>query len=608
MTAKVKKMINFLQKAWRILFIEYRIPWTVKEYLIRLQRGISNRIIIAMAGRAISRRPSIGINYKDNVILQKKPYIKIPKIIHQTWKTNKVPDFLEFCCNSWKAINPEWQYKLWTHNEMEKWIKENYPQLYSIYINYPHAVQRADMFRWLVLYKMGGLYVDLDFECIRPLNYFFSHYVKHGDFIIGLEPSAHAKYFHKINRVICNAFIAAIPNHPMCANIISELEKRSSGDPKTIVYSTGPLVSTHCINDNDKDIDIIDSKILYPIVDIMQPALPIIDRFRDAWRLRKKAFFYETCAVHYWWHCYHPANPNILESLKNLQMNKAFFKNLLKKLGVGKFIKWLEELIMKLKINLPYLILAVTRKPAINIQGAFAMIREKKPFALARYCDGAYFLMAKIVVHVKPDHWVIPSGGETRLGKALLETLRNPLDGLYYGLPIRYSYECTPDRIKGFLLFYRKNTKQKKKYIASTTIFVNINYQVFLESLRTVNPEVVLFANENTNIKDFPWKVKEYYPISTNCVKFFEEHGADLVADVRKLAKKYSNTLFVVCAGPMGDIIVYEGWKENNTNSYVDFGSAFDEFLFGKKTRPYQDPNNFYSTLKEQEFYAEPLL
>ena len=64
------------------------------------------------------------------------------------------------------------------------------------------------------------------------------------------------------------------------------------------------------------------------------------------------------------------------------------------------------------------------------------------------------------------------------------------------------------------------------------------------------------------------------------------------------MAKKYNNTLFVVCAGPVGDMIVYEGWKENNTNSYIDFGSAFDEFLFGKKTREYQDPGNFYYDLK----------
>lgn len=276
---------------------------------------ISNRIVVAIAGTAISKTASTEMSCKETLVLQKKPYIKIPKIIHQTWKTSKVPDFLEFCCNSWKIMNPEWQYKLWTHDEMEKWTKENYPRLYGIYMNYPYAIQRADMFRWLVLHKVGGLYVDLDFECIRPLDCFFFHYVKHGDFIIGLAPSSHAKYFHNIDRLINNAFIAAIPNHPMCENIINELEKRSRTDSKDILYTTGPLVSTYCINANDRGIDIIDPRVLYPIVDIMNPELPMVDRLSDAWRLREKKFFYETCAVHYWWHCFHP-NPNILEGLK----------------------------------------------------------------------------------------------------------------------------------------------------------------------------------------------------------------------------------------------------------------------------------------------------
>lgn len=272
-------------------------------------------------------------------------------------------------------------------------------------------------------------------------------------------------------------------------------------------------------------------------------------------------------------------------------------------------MRWFNEIIIRLNVNTPYFLFAIVRTPAIRVRDVFSMIRAKKPFALARYCDGEYFLMAKkaMVIYPDMDNWAIPSR-ETKLGKALLETIHNPLDGLYYALPLFYSYESDVVKSRRILFFYRMHVKQKKRYITSTTIFVNANYKVFLTELKNMNKEVVLFANEHANIDGFPWKVKEYYPISTNCVKFFEEHGDDFIKDIRRLAKKYNDTLFVACAGPLGNIISYEGWKENNANTYIDFGSAFDEFLFGRKTRPYHDPNNFYSTIEDGKFNAKPLI
>jgi len=81
-------------------------------------------------------------------------------------------------------------------------------------------------------------------------------------------------------------------------------------------------------------LDILDSKIIYPVVDVMQRALPKEDKLRDTQRLKKKEFYYETCAVHYWWHSHAPS-PHILGSFKNLQPggNSRFtWQRLLRKL------------------------------------------------------------------------------------------------------------------------------------------------------------------------------------------------------------------------------------------------------------------------------------
>lgn len=39
----------------------------------------------------------------------------------------------------------------------------------DVYNSYPYAVQRWDMIRYLILYEYGGIYADLDYECIDAL-------------------------------------------------------------------------------------------------------------------------------------------------------------------------------------------------------------------------------------------------------------------------------------------------------------------------------------------------------------------------------------------------------------------------------------------------------
>ena len=49
------------------------------------------------------------------------------KYIHQTWKTEKVPQHLEVYVKEWKDKNPDYIYKFYTDEDIEIFIKEKYP-------------------------------------------------------------------------------------------------------------------------------------------------------------------------------------------------------------------------------------------------------------------------------------------------------------------------------------------------------------------------------------------------------------------------------------------------------------------------------------------------
>lgn len=94
----------------------------------------------------------------------------IPRIIHQTWKDENIPDKWAQSPVEWKRHHPDWTYMLWTDVNIREYIEKNHPHLLSLHDSFPHNIQRADMIRYLILYDMGGVYCDLDLYPLGPID------------------------------------------------------------------------------------------------------------------------------------------------------------------------------------------------------------------------------------------------------------------------------------------------------------------------------------------------------------------------------------------------------------------------------------------------------
>lgn len=98
--------------------------------------------------------------------------MQIPKIIHQIWsdKQYPLPDYLKGLSETWKEHHPEWKYILWDEKDIANFVQKNYPQYWDFYLSLPYDIQRWDAVRYLILYKYGGLYVDIDMEALSPID------------------------------------------------------------------------------------------------------------------------------------------------------------------------------------------------------------------------------------------------------------------------------------------------------------------------------------------------------------------------------------------------------------------------------------------------------
>ena len=58
---------------------------------------------------------------------------KIPKIIWQTMKTNKVPIFMKRYSDSWIELNPEYEYKFYDDADIIEFIEIHFPSFLEGY-------------------------------------------------------------------------------------------------------------------------------------------------------------------------------------------------------------------------------------------------------------------------------------------------------------------------------------------------------------------------------------------------------------------------------------------------------------------------------------------
>jgi len=170
---------------------------------------------------------------------------KIPKVIHQVWseKYKPLPKFFHILAETWKEKHPDWEYIHWNESDMNTFIQKEFPHLCDFYYALPFDIQRWDTIRFLILYKMGGMYADFDYECLENIEPLLANRTC----CIGLEPETHCAMYN-IPRVLNAAFFACTPHVPYLEKVIDRIfsEKTMLHDrtnkPMCILNTTGPLM------------------------------------------------------------------------------------------------------------------------------------------------------------------------------------------------------------------------------------------------------------------------------------------------------------------------------------------------------------------------------
>jgi len=119
--------------------------------------------------RNITEYPLVKI---DDQVAQNPPSQSITPIVHQTWIDKKFGKTHAKSIKNFRKLNPNLSFKIYSNKEMKLYMKKNWSKhkIYNIFQNALIGPLSSDIFRYCVLYDLGGYYFDISRGCSIPLT------------------------------------------------------------------------------------------------------------------------------------------------------------------------------------------------------------------------------------------------------------------------------------------------------------------------------------------------------------------------------------------------------------------------------------------------------
>jgi len=156
----------------------------------------------------------------------------IPLNLYTCWHTKKLPPLMKKNYEKLVADNPEFNHYLLDENDSREFIKNNFDMsVLNAYDNLIPCAYKSDIARYCILYKKGGIYLDIKYNCVNGFK------------LIALTEK---EYFvrDRPKKMVYNALIVIKPENPImleCINkIVNNVKTKFYG--KCPLWPTGPTL------------------------------------------------------------------------------------------------------------------------------------------------------------------------------------------------------------------------------------------------------------------------------------------------------------------------------------------------------------------------------
>jgi len=185
----------------------------------------------------------------------------IPRLVHQTWLTNRFGRTHAQGLTRFRDENPEMEFRLWDNAERDAFVAHEFGDhpISAVYFGAQFGPMAADIWRYLVLIRLGGWYFDIN-KCVlsglaRLANLDCDLIVSYEQNSFTLTHPAPNGLTHPQN-VVCNWGIGAAPKSPVLTRVIDDIcndapvykDKVWQKPKEAIIDFTGPRRLTRTIH------------------------------------------------------------------------------------------------------------------------------------------------------------------------------------------------------------------------------------------------------------------------------------------------------------------------------------------------------------------------
>lgn len=136
----------------------------------------------------------------------------------------------------WVDLNPTWRYESITPGTERTYVTTAFadkPEMLDIFLSLQDGILRADMLRYLVLLKEGGVYCDADTKALKPIHKWIPpEYQQVTNLVIGVEYDVgYGDHWADwtLDLQFTTTTILAKPNHPLLRQTINRLVENING-------------------------------------------------------------------------------------------------------------------------------------------------------------------------------------------------------------------------------------------------------------------------------------------------------------------------------------------------------------------------------------------
>lgn len=220
------------------------------------------------------------------------------------------------------------------------------------------------------------------------------------------------------------------------------------------------------------------------------------------------------------------------------------------------------------------------------------MIHNRETFAFTRFSDGELFIMQNKIVVLADNHYITgDTQGRNRYTKEehkefypekhqmyrekLIECYKHNQDKYFKGICTSTDGHVGKENFDWMIDFHGGGHEN----LTFANLVINGNYHRFVEELIPCfqDREIIYVVNELAKTSNLPFEISKEFKIGSNCM--IENY--DTVEKVKDYIKtnNIKDAIVLCSAASLSNFIIYECYKDNPNNTFLDIGSCLNPLL-----------------------------